>query len=70
VADGALLEALDVGERLGRGNIVDLAPHEAVRAIIGRGAEQAGDVHVGGDCPADRGVGTAGKGEIDVVNDE
>ena len=70
VADETCGEGATVGERFGGREVITEAENQAVRAVIGSGAEETGHDDARGDGAADLGVGAAGKREIEVVHDE
>ena len=59
-----------IGGQIGRRAILAVAKNEAMRAIVGRGAEQSRHDHARGHGAPHRRVGPAGEREIHVVHDE
>src|SRR5690606_28943764 len=59
-----------VGDEGRRREVFDVGENEAVRAVVGRRAEEPRHPHPRGHGAHDGGVGGAGRGEVDVVHDE
>lgn len=70
VTDETGREGRAVSERLRGGKVVAEPKDEAVRAVVGGGAEETGHNHAGRDGATDGGVGPAREREVEVVDDE
>lgn len=70
MTDKAGCERGAVGERFGGREVITEAENQAVRAIIGSGAEETGHDDARGDGAADLGGDVAGIREIEILHDE